>query len=126
MVVGYIIHESGVWSHVHKRWFFLPRRLSKLRYNDETDERMSTNVLLSTDHHFSRIQTTYIGEVSPTHGFSTFKFIPNTDDSIIIALKTEEELGRTATYIMAFHVDGKILLPETKVANLKYEGLEFI
>lgn len=26
---GYIIHESGVWSDVHKRWFFLPRRCSK-------------------------------------------------------------------------------------------------
>lgn len=26
---GYMIHESGVWSAVHKKWFFLPRRCSK-------------------------------------------------------------------------------------------------
>lgn len=26
---GYMIHESGVWSSVHKKWFFLPRRCSK-------------------------------------------------------------------------------------------------
>lgn len=26
---GYMIHESGVWSSMHKKWFFLPRRCSK-------------------------------------------------------------------------------------------------
>lgn len=28
---GYIIHEAACWSHVHRRWFFLPRRASKDR-----------------------------------------------------------------------------------------------
>lgn len=28
---GYMIHESGVWSDIHKRWYFLPRRCSKER-----------------------------------------------------------------------------------------------
>lgn len=26
---GYQLHESGVWSDVHQRWYFLPRRCSK-------------------------------------------------------------------------------------------------
>lgn len=26
---GYMIHESGMWSDHHKKWFFLPRRCSK-------------------------------------------------------------------------------------------------
>lgn len=26
---GYMIHESGVWSAIHNKWFFLPRRCSK-------------------------------------------------------------------------------------------------
>lgn len=26
---GYMIHESGAWSDIHKKWFFLPRRCSK-------------------------------------------------------------------------------------------------
>lgn len=26
---GYMIHESGLWSQVHRKWFFLPRRCSK-------------------------------------------------------------------------------------------------
>lgn len=121
---GYVIHESGVWSSVHRRWFFLPRRLSKLRYNDETDEHMSTNILLSTDQYFTKVQVTYIGDVIATHGFSSFKFVPGTDDTVIVALKSEENKGKTATYIMVFHIDGKILYPETKVADLKYEGID--
>lgn len=26
---GYMIHESGMWSELHRKWFFLPRRCSK-------------------------------------------------------------------------------------------------
>lgn len=26
---GYMIHESGAWSAIHQKWFFLPRRCSK-------------------------------------------------------------------------------------------------
>lgn len=26
---GYMIHESGVWSSVQKKWYFLPRRCSR-------------------------------------------------------------------------------------------------
>lgn len=29
---GYMIHESGVWSAINKKWFFLPRRCSKDKY----------------------------------------------------------------------------------------------
>ena len=28
---GYIIHEAVVWSNVHRRWYFLPRRASHER-----------------------------------------------------------------------------------------------
>lgn len=67
-----------------------------------------------------------VGSLNPTHGFSTFKFVPNTDDQIILALKSEEDAGKIATYIMAFTLDGRILLSETKIGDVKYEGLEFI
>lgn len=67
-----------------------------------------------------------VGPHNPTHGFSSFKFVPNTDDQIIVALKSEEDAGKIASYIMAFTLDGQILLPETKIGDVKYEGLEFI
>lgn len=123
---GYMIHESGTWSSVHKKWFFLPRRMSKLKYNEDSDERMSTNLLFIVDEDFNYIEVKYIGEVIPTHGYSSFKFIPGTNDQIIVALKSEEDKGVTATYIVVFDINGNIILPEVKVADMKYEGLEFI
>ena len=32
--VGYMIHESGRWSDVHQKWFFLPRKLSRESYDE--------------------------------------------------------------------------------------------
>lgn len=124
---GYMIHESGVWSPSHRKWYFLPRRLSKEKYNDTKDELMGGNILLSADDLFMDVQMAEVGTLIPSHGFSSFKFIPNTNDNVILALKSEELNGNTSTYIMAFDLNGKILMPEEKIpSTLKFEGLEFI
>lgn len=123
---GYLIHESACWSDTLQRWFFLPRRASQERYSEKDDERKGANLLLSSSPDFGDIAVSHVGAVVPTHGFSSFKFIPNTDDQIIVALKSEEDSGRVATYIMAFTLDGRFLLPETKIGSVKYEGIEFI
>ncbi|XP_041853456.1 soluble calcium-activated nucleotidase 1 isoform X2 [Melanotaenia boesemani] len=123
---GYFIHESAAWSDTLQRWFFLPRRESKERYEETADERRGTNLVLSCSPDFSDIHVSRVGPPLPTHGFSSFKFVPNTDDQIILALKSEEDAGIIATYITAFTLDGRILLPETKIGDVKYEGLEFI
>ena len=68
----------------------------------------------------------YIGSVIPIRGFSSFKFLPGSKDLIIVALKTEEYQGKTATYITAFDIEGKIIMPDLKVADKKFEGLEFV
>ncbi|XP_039974335.1 soluble calcium-activated nucleotidase 1 isoform X2 [Xiphias gladius] len=123
---GYLIHESAAWSDTLQRWFFLPRRASEERYEETADERRGTNLALSCSPDFKDIIVSRVGPLNPTHGFSSFKFVPNTDDQIILALKSEEDAGNIATYIMAFTLDGRILLPETKIGDVKYEGLEFI
>ncbi|MGH0119437.1 UNVERIFIED_CONTAM: hypothetical protein FKN15_024180 [Acipenser sinensis] len=123
---GYLIHESGAWSDTLQRWFFLPRRASSERYEEKADERRATNLVLRCSQDFQDIALSHVGELHPTHGFSSFKFIPDTDDQIILALKSEEDDGKVATYILAFTLDGRILLPETKIGDVKYEGLEFI
>ncbi|XP_028842581.1 soluble calcium-activated nucleotidase 1 [Denticeps clupeoides] len=123
---GYLIHESAVWSDTLQRWFFLPRRASSERYDETADEHRATNLLLSCSPDFQDITVSKAGPLNPTHGFSSFKFIPNTDDQIILALKSEEDAGKIATYILAFTLDGLVLLPETKIGEVKYEGLEFI
>jgi len=47
---------------------------------------------------------------------------------MVVALKCVEvkETNTQMTYIMAFDLQGNILLPETKVDDHKYEGIEFI
>ncbi|XP_027138774.1 soluble calcium-activated nucleotidase 1b isoform X1 [Larimichthys crocea] len=123
---GYLIHESAAWSERLQRWFFLPRRASHEHYEETADERRATNLLLSCPADFSYISVQHVGPLNPTHGFSSFKFVPDTDDQIILALKSEEDAGRIATYMIAFTLDGRVLMPETKIGDVKYEGLEFI
>ena len=121
-----MIHESGVWSDVHEKWFFLPRRASTETYDETSDERRATNLLFTTDEDFKHIDMRRFGPFNPTHGFSSFKFIPGTDDTLIVALKSEEDAGKIISYIMAFNMDGDFLMEETKIAEVKMEGIEFI
>nr|XP_046261697.1 soluble calcium-activated nucleotidase 1b isoform X2 [Scatophagus argus] len=123
---GYLIHESAAWSERLQHWFFLPRRASHERYEETADERRATNLLLSCPADFSYVSVRHVGPLNPTRGFSSFKFVPDTDDQIILALKSEEDAGNIATYITAFTLDGRVLMPETKIGNVKYEGLEFV
>lgn len=122
-----MIHESGVWSHVHRKWYFLPRRASKEMYDDKLDERRATNILLVCDESFLNIEVINpFGPASLTHGFSSFKFIPGTGDRYILALKSEENDGKTASYIMVLDLKGNMIMKEKKIAgNYKYEGVEF-
>ncbi|GFY63504.1 soluble calcium-activated nucleotidase 1 [Trichonephila inaurata madagascariensis] len=123
---GYMIHEAAVWSDVHQQWFFLPRRASFITYNDKDDEKKGTNMLLKANEDFTQLSVTNVGPLIPTHGFSSFKFVPDTSDSVIIALKTEENEGHIATFITVFTINGEIWLPEKEIGSYKFEGIEFI
>jgi len=123
---GYVIHEAVMWSNVKRRWYFLPRRASHEKYDDQADERRATNVLLSCNESFEDFTVTTIGKLIPTHGFSSFKFVPGTGDNIIVALRSVEDQGHISTYIMVFKVDGTIIMDESFIENDKYEGIEFI
>ena len=62
----------------------------------------------------------------PTRGYSSFKFLPGTDEQIIVALRSEEDNGKIATYLTVFDLLGHVLLSDVIVANEKYEGVEFV
>ncbi|XP_045515645.1 apyrase [Pieris brassicae] len=123
---GYMIHESGMWSEINKKWYFLPRRCSQQPYNESRDEVMGCNYLITADNNFNSCKAKQITKLQPKHGYSSFKFIPGTEDEAIVALKTTEFEGKTATYISAFRTDGTVLLDNTFVEDLKFEGIEFI
>ena len=122
-----MIHEAGAWSNYYQKWTFLPRRASKKKYNDVEDETHGTNLILEASENFDHIQLKTVGDLDkPTHGFSSLKFLPDTKDSVIVALKSEEYQGKVATYITVFKRDGTILYPETYIGDHKYEGIEFL
>jgi len=123
---GYMIHEAVCWSQVRREWVFLPRRMSGEKYNDVTDERMGTNTMIIASEDFSRIRHLTVGERVPTHGFSSCKFVPGTEDELMVALKSEEIEGRVATYMMAFTIGGEVIMEEERIGERKFEGIEFI
>ena len=47
-------------------------------------------------------------------------------DTVIVALKSEEIEGKVATYMMVFNMDGLMIYPETKIGDRKFEGVEFV
>uniref|UniRef100_A0A914H0Q2 Apyrase n=1 Tax=Globodera rostochiensis TaxID=31243 RepID=A0A914H0Q2_GLORO len=123
---GYMIHESGQWSDVHKKWFFLPRRASKLKYNDVDDEHMGKNWLLTADADFANIDFREIGVIRDGfRGFSAFQFLPNTADDVIVALKSEERNSKpVASYLFIYRLStNEVLLDDERVGPYKFEGL---
>ena len=125
---GYMIHEAVSWSDVHKQWVILPRRVSKEPYDEVEDERRGSNLVLLASEDFDQVEIRHITPLTPTRGFSEFKFLPKSDDTIIVALKSEEneEMQSQNTYITVFSLNGDILLEETAIpGNHKFEGLEF-
>lgn len=127
---GYLIHEAVNWSSKKNRWFFLPRRVSSESYDDKKDEQRGSNMIISIDAEFQkydiiRVQFT---EQVPARGFSSFKFVPGTDDNLILAIRSEEDdsAGILKTYISIFETDtGKMVLPEQEASKeFKFEGIE--
>lgn len=79
--------------------------------------------MLTADENFTDLNLISIGDTNPLLGFSSFKFIPNLDDELIVAIKSKEYQDEISTYILVFDTNGKILLPETLVDNqIKFEG----
>ncbi|CAD5111807.1 unnamed protein product [Dimorphilus gyrociliatus] len=125
---GYMIHESAYWSDIHKKWIFLPRRASKEKYDETLDENRGTNLLFLADEEFKNIHYQRVGPLNPSRGFSSFKFIPGTNNRVIVALKSEERNEKpVASYITIFTITGNVLLAEEPLEGaFKFEGIEFI
>ncbi|XP_040573817.1 soluble calcium-activated nucleotidase 1-like [Lepeophtheirus salmonis] len=125
---GYITHEAVNWSPINNKWFFLPRKASTEEFDEEKDEIKGTNFLIKMNG--DDIEVIRVGNTeeieSPSHGYSSFKFIPGSEEKHILALKSEEHNGNTASYISVFDIMGKILMPEIQIADDKFEGIEFI
>ncbi|VDD92854.1 unnamed protein product [Enterobius vermicularis] len=126
---GYMIHESAQWSDIHRKWFFMPRRASNEMYTEAADETRGTNYLLVASEDFSTVEVRIVGKRVGPRGFSAFQFIPETNDKLIVALKSEEKDGiPVASYITIYDFEKNIVLLDEQPLQepYKYEGIAFI
>ena len=124
---GYMIFESCCWDDINEKWYWLPRRASNESYDEVLDEKRATNLLIWADEPINAINALRIGNIIPTRGYSSFKFVPNTNNQLIIALKSEENESRTRSFVNLFDIYGNVLLDDILLSDhLKYEGIEFI
>ncbi|CAG7728026.1 unnamed protein product [Allacma fusca] len=126
---GYIVHEAAGWCNIHKKWVFIPRKISSEGFIYTKDYYKASNKIIIANEDFSDIMLHGLaGELMPSHGVSSFKWLPlaGNENHYIVALKAEEIGDEQATFILAFDMEGNTLFPETKIEDNKYEGLEFL
>jgi soluble calcium-activated nucleotidase 1 len=134
---GYMIIEAANWSPILKKWVFLPRRISPNAYDENIDEQMGGHMLVLLDEDFTNpvVVDIKLNSLDPLKGFSTFAFIPNSDDRHVLAIRSVEEncVDFTAkceqrTYFIVFDVTtGEQLSEELEYKDkVKFEGVEFV
>ena len=132
---GYNVHEAIHFDDVHRKWIVLPRRVSSDPYDEKLDELRGSNLVLVLDEDFTRVERKIaVGPHIPLRGWSTFKFLPKSNNDLIVAVKTEEQENKLTgqavqqSFITVFRLsDGLELMPQTPVPGaMKFEGLEFL
>ncbi len=135
---SYLMHEAVLWSALRREWVFLPRRRSEQPFDPVANEKRGWNCALIASESFGDVRTRFIPDLYDStglRGFSSAKFLPGSNDEIVVALRTiEVDAGNhgyakryTETFISAFNiVTGQVLLKETRVGYKKYEGLVFL
>nr|ABI20147.1 35.8 kDa salivary protein [Phlebotomus duboscqi] len=125
MPKGFIWHEAVNWSKKKNQWVLLPRKCSELPFDTETEETIGCNKIIIASENFQKINSIDIKGTpfDPAAGFSSFKFLPDSDDQILIALKTIEKNGKTATYLTVIDITGKVLMSDKIVNKDKFEGI---
>lgn len=135
---GYVIHEAVNWSPALRKWIFLPRRVSSEAYDENKDERNGSNKLVLVDEYFTTSQVVDIKmkDKDGLHGFSSFSFIPNSNDRHAMAIRSVEEdcvggdddVCKQRSYFVIFDVlTGEVLMDEIELeVKMKFEGLEFV
>uniref|UniRef100_A0A8R1I167 Apyrase n=1 Tax=Caenorhabditis japonica TaxID=281687 RepID=A0A8R1I167_CAEJA len=125
---GYMIHEAVQWSPIHRKWFFLPRRMSTGKYSEADDESRGTNVMIVGNEELTDFEVVRVGsDEHKTRGFAAFQFVPNTHHQLIVAIKSEEKDGKpVASYASVFDIHGHVILDDLKLHGPhKYEGIAF-
>nr|CCK33660.1 37.3 kDa salivary protein SP01B [Phlebotomus perniciosus] len=127
MSSGFVWHEAVNWSPRKNLWVFMPRKCSRQPFSAQIEEYTGCNQIITANENFNDVRVIHINRAAadPASGFSSFKFIPNTRNNDIFAIKTIERNGKTATYGTVIDINGKTLLPDQRILDDKYEGIAF-
>jgi len=124
---GFVNQEAVAWSELQQKWLFIPRRLSKEKFDKETIDKTGNNLAFWVDDQFEDIETKKLGELIETEGFTSVKFIPGSQDQLILALKAGvDESGNMVSSLVVFDIEGNEIMKPTVVANGTYAGVEFL
>jgi soluble calcium-activated nucleotidase 1 len=136
---GYLVHEAINWSPHLRKWVFAPRRVSTKDYDDVLDEKRGSNKIVLVDEDFTTFEIVTVDMANSNdglHGFSSFAFVPGTNDRHALALRSVEEncagddldVCKQRSYFVIFDVTtGQVLMDELEIdEKLKYEGVEFV
>lgn len=132
---GYLTHESCRWSQEHQKFFFIPRKLSKVPFDEESDEKAPTNIMLATSDLTgeAQIDCRPYDLKAGRRGCSEFLFIPDTADCHILLVRTEErrrgpkEYDDLHTYLSVIDLAGNVLMEETSCgSDRKFEGATWL
>lgn len=132
---GYVIMEAILWSAHMKKWVFLPRRISSEKYDENQDEHNGGTKLVLVNGKFTKADVVDIAlETEGLRGFSSFAFVPDTQDRHALAIRSVEEnctgdlnVCQQRSYFSVFDVKtGEVLSEEKRYKeNMKFEGVEF-
>jgi soluble calcium-activated nucleotidase 1 len=135
---AYFNIEAMLWSEHMRKWVFLPRRISKEKYDEVEDERRGGNKIVLVDEFFKETKVVSMDKLDIAgglRGFSSFSFVPGTEDRHALAIRSVEEdcTGELAdckqrSYAIVFDVTtGDLLSDDVPFQdNYKFEGIEFV
>jgi len=123
---GFVVHEAVAWSDIQQKWLFAPRRLSKTKYDKATYYKTGTNAAVWADDQRKEFEATTFGEQNETTGFTDIKFIPGTDDKLVLALKSGLDGDKLFSSLSVYDWEGKEVMKDVVVADGVYAGVEFL
>jgi hypothetical protein len=123
---GFVVHEAVAWSDIHQKWLFAPRRLSKAKYDKATYSKTGTNSAVWADDQRKEFEPTTFGEQNETTGFTDIKFIPGTEDKLVLALKSGLDGDKLFSSLSVYDWEGKEIMKDVVVAEGVYAGVEFL
>lgn len=141
---AYLTHECCAYSKRRGKFFFAPRQVAWDPYTKESAGRRGSNLLAITalDFDFSRnkvtcsdVQLLRVGKENRLRGFSALAFLPDSNENILMALKStecevngEEVIESFVTVFELFDDDRqtRTLVEDIPLGQVKYEGVSFI